>query len=908
MNITLKFIIMKSKNLFLLYSVVVLAFIGGSKLKSQVTIDGNVRYQTIDGFGFSDGWSGILSEVKKDALFDTIGMTIFRAFKFHPDFNGAYNTPSENISAAKSKGATVFCTYWPPEEWEDGNNHLSTSHYADYANWIINNVTDIDIVSPFNEPNLNNAIEMTGEEIKDFIKNYGETLSNTRPIIVGEAFNFDDNTTDPTLNDSVACSRITYIGGHFYGGGNRVHQNALDKGKHVWQTEYCYTNSQTNISDCMIMAQDINKALNNQFSAYVWWWVRDAVDDGTNLVNNDGTIYKNGYIMGQFAKFIRPGMQRIEATYNPTSEVYVTSYVNNENEVVIVTINTGTSSKSQAFILQNLNGAGSFNIYRTSGSQNMARIGNVNVYNRSFSLDLPPQSITTLVQAKGVNPNDIWMEAEFRKMGSLWETHSDSTASNGKYVTVQPGHNSTGNAPADTSGHITYGFKVNESGTYTVWGRVIIPAMDDDAFWVKMDSTAWFSWDSITPSTSWTWAKIDTFVLNEGGHFFTVAYNKDGPLLDKLFITRSDSIPSGMGGPAFNTSPNNTLPIANAGTDIKVVDSDSTGNESIFLNGLGSIDLDGFIVSYEWREGDSLIATGATDSVEFSVGIHTITLTVTDNEGATATSKVEFTILPKNYLDSNIGLEAECGIVGANWEIIEDAQTSNGYYVTSKPGYQSKDQAPASKDGLISMSFDVKSAGNYYVYARINCPTPDDDSYWIKMDGGSFTMYNNLSNSGWGWAILGNYSLTEGEHTLTIGYREDGAKLDKIIVSRYTELPEGFGTDAVNTCDTPTVAPPDTSVIVNSISENEINYSLKQIYPNPFNMSTVIKYDLKDAGHINISVYNLVGDEIETIVDKNQPAGEYKIVWQVGDLPSGIYFCKFKVGDTVETRKIIIQK
>jgi hypothetical protein len=259
-------------------------------------------------------------------------------------------------------------------------------------------------------------------------------------------------------------------------------------------------------------------------------------------------------------------------------------------------------------------------------------------------------------------------------------------------------------------------------------------------------------------------------------------------------------------------------------------------------------------------------------------------------------------------MNSNIGLEAECGTVGANWEIIEDTLSSNGYYVTAKPGFQSKDQAPASKDALISISFDVKSSNSYFVFARLYCPTADDDSYYIKMDGGSFTMFNNLVNTDWGWVGLGSYSLTEGEHTLTIGYREDGANLDKLIVSKYNFLPEFFGTDAVNACDTPTVAPPDTSAVVNSISKNEIQYSLKQIYPNPFNMSTVIKYDLKDTGHINISVYNLVGDEIETIVDKNQPAGEYKIVWQAGDLPSGIFFCRFKVGETIETRKLIIQK
>jgi glucuronoarabinoxylan endo-1,4-beta-xylanase len=900
---------MKYRNLFLLYSVVALAFIGGTGLKSQVIIKGNVRYQVIDGFGFSSAWCGTLSSAKNSSLYDSLGMSLLR---IRIDPSRSWSSETANAAAAHAAGAKVLGTPWsPPASMKTNNNvvhgSLSTNKYYDYALYLNEAASNIglDYVSLQNEPDWNPDYEgcsWNGTQFLNFIKNYGQYIN--KPVVMPEGIHFTSSLSDPTLNDSTAASHMSIVAGHFYGGGNIVQQNALDKGKHVWETEH-YLDGRDSIPVCMNVAKEINQALSNWFSAYFWWWVNDG-STLMNPVDNTGTIYKNGYVMGQFAKFIRPGMQRIEATYSPTADVYVTAYVN--NGFVIVAINTSTSPKSQDFTLEVLDGAGSFSVYRTSSSENMAKVGNVNVNNNSFSLNLPPQSISTLVLVNDADPNDIWLEAECRTMGSLWETNSDSTASNGKYVTVQAGNNSTSNAPADTSGYITYGFKINESGTYNVWGRVKIPTTDDDAFWVKMDSSAWFSWDSITSSANWTWAKIDTFNLDKGGHTFAVAYNKDGALLDKLFITMTDSIPSGMGGLAYNTSSGNISPIANAGMDMNVVDNDSSGTETLFFNGTGSSDPDGFIASYEWREGNNLIATGATDSVEFSVGIHNITLTVTDNEGATATSKVEFTIYAKNYQDSNIGLEAECGVVGANWEIIDDAQTSNGYYVTSKPGFQSKDQAPTSNDDLISISFNVKYANDYYLFARLYCPTADDDSYWIKMDDGSFTMYNNLSNSEWGWAGLGNYSLTEGEHTLTIGYREDGAKLDKIIVSRYTELPEGFGTDAVNACETPTVAPPEPPIVGININENDVHCSLKRIYPNPFDMSTVIKYELKDAGHVSIRVYDLLGHEIETIIDKYQPAGEYDIVWQAGNLPGGVYFCTINVSETIETRKLIIQK
>ena len=69
------------------------------------------------------------------------------------------------------------------------------------------------------------------------------------------------------------------------------------------------------------------------------------------------------------------------------------------------------------------------------------------------------------------------------------------------------------------------------------------------------------------------------------------------------------------------------------------------------------------------------------------------------------------------------------------------------------------------------------------------------------MDDGSFAMINNLGTSGWEWVRITSYVLTAGEHTVTIAYRENGAKLDKICISTYAYAPEGMGGDAENICD-----------------------------------------------------------------------------------------------------------
>ncbi len=85
-------------------------------------------------------------------------------------------------------------------------------------------------------------------------------------------------------------------------------------------------------------------------------------------------------------------------------------------------------------------------------------------------------------------------------------------------------------------------------------------------------------------------------------------------------------------------------------------------------------------------------------------------------------------------------------------------------------------------------------------------------------------------------------------------------------------------------------------------------FKLKQNYPNPFNPSTTIKYYLSKPGNIILKIYNLTGQEIETLVNGFQSAGAHQITWQPKDLPSGVYFYRLQAGEFSETMKLILQK
>jgi polyhydroxybutyrate depolymerase len=86
------------------------------------------------------------------------------------------------------------------------------------------------------------------------------------------------------------------------------------------------------------------------------------------------------------------------------------------------------------------------------------------------------------------------------------------------------------------------------------------------------------------------------------------------------------------------------------------------------------------------------------------------------------------------------------------------------------------------------------------------------------------------------------------------------------------------------------------------------NFKLFQNYPNPFNPSTMIKYQLTKSSKITLKIYNLAGQEMETLVNGFQQAGEYEITWQPKGLSSGLYFYRVQTRQFSETRKLILQK
>ncbi len=84
------------------------------------------------------------------------------------------------------------------------------------------------------------------------------------------------------------------------------------------------------------------------------------------------------------------------------------------------------------------------------------------------------------------------------------------------------------------------------------------------------------------------------------------------------------------------------------------------------------------------------------------------------------------------------------------------------------------------------------------------------------------------------------------------------------------------------------------------------SFQLAQNYPNPFNPSTTIRYQLPAANHVSLKVFDLLGDEVATLVDGLQDRGDHAVTWDAGRFASGVYIYRLQSGDITSVRKLLL--
>jgi hypothetical protein len=153
------------------------------------------------------------------------------------------------------------------------------------------------------------------------------------------------------------------------------------------------------------------------------------------------------------------------------------------------------------------------------------------------------------------------------------------------------------------------------------------------------------------------------------------------------------------------------------------------------------------------------------------------------------------------------------------------------------------------------------------------------------------------------WSVLANLSGTTSSY---IDYSINNASGgDREAEYRITAVDEGNNPSPVQS-----VTIVYGQGILDKIKSNEMisDYSLEQNYPNPFNPSTKISYSIKEEGLATLKVYDVLGNEVATLVNENKPAGNYAADFNSSQLPTGIYIYKLQAGDFVSSKKMILLK
>jgi len=185
-------------------------------------------------------------------------------------------------------------------------------------------------------------------------------------------------------------------------------------------------------------------------------------------------------------------------------------------------------------------------------------------------------------------------------------------------------------------------------------------------------------------------------------------------------------------------------------------------------------------------------------------------------------------------------------------------------------------------------------------------------------DGGSFWEYEDIGMLGFGltldfrteneaWSALGGqqkfiYSIDSGA-TWSQFPTPDSSEIFDVI---FSDSLHGFAVGRKGTILK--YKPPIVDAVSNYRGVTPNSFELFQNYPNPFNPTTILKFSIPKRNYVELKVYDILGNEVATLVNEEKLPGEYQIEFSVTDLPSSVYFYRLQTEEYIETKKMLLVK
>jgi glucuronoarabinoxylan endo-1,4-beta-xylanase len=414
-----------------------------------ITINWDTTFQTIDGFGASaTGYTGTFTADQADKFFSSamgLGLSLLRIRAIAGTVDAdcgcvANSTPYVCIAGSKSqmvsgdlqiaqlaaaRGVRLFATPWsPPATMKSsgsyctggtliGNPDNYTAYAADLASFpVLLNSKGLSIyaMSIQNEPDVENSAYdtcmWTGQQIHDFVPYLWNSLNvagfaNIK-IAIPEEAGWTFQRMRPTMDDPVVAEKVGLILGHAYQTESPSGIPSMN-GLHVWQTEVSSANSYDgSMADAITWAEYIHNYMTVGVNAWMYWMLDCGpryFNQGNNMCLTDqrSNFAKRAYVLGHFAKFIRPGWQRIDVRNR--GPLLVSAYRGQGRDFAIIAINRSRwLSRRQAFVL---NGIASRSTpvtpWLTSASASLALQPAVSLSSSgtTFTYTIPANSVVT---------------------------------------------------------------------------------------------------------------------------------------------------------------------------------------------------------------------------------------------------------------------------------------------------------------------------------------------------------------------------------------------------------------------------------------------------------------------------------------------------------------------------------
>ncbi|HPF35485.1 MAG TPA: glycosyl hydrolase [Candidatus Krumholzibacteria bacterium] len=366
-------------------------------------------------------------------------------------------------------------------------------------------------------------------------------------------------------------------------------------------------------------------------------------------------------------------------------------------------------------------------------------------------------------------------------------------------------------------------------------------------------------------------------------------------------------------GPGELASANTSVQDPDAPVALLFVDRTS-GKDPLTIHAQGShsFDRNGLPLTYAWTFEDLGASTAADTSVTYhDLGDHWIRLTVTNTLGLSDSDSVLVTVLPSGTPFAGTPapvpgrIEAEDYDLGGEGIAYHDAEAANiGMLYRTGEGVDLEWAAGGGYDVYwivagewLEYTITAAETGLYDIVPHV-ATVPGFGNFTLSIDNEDVSGVRNVTSTG-GWQFwtpirIENVPLTAGRHIMRLDFDSETDLNGWLFSLNYIDV-EGPHPVGVESAATPTAL------------------RLDRGYPNPFNPSTTLRFELPRAGRAELAVFDAAGRRVATLVDGVKTAGAHRAVWDGRDaegrtVQAGVYFARLQTADGVETGKLVLLK